>query len=235
MRKWLSVCFGALPGALFLFSPNWAGAALSRSIVLENNVGYLHIAKMDKVLVDDIPAALNRLEATNSIAGIVVDLRFAGGNDTDDLPAIEHLLAQTKLPLAILINGQTADASAKLAENLREENTGLVFGSAADSFQPDISIPSNADDEKKFLTDPYAALPRGLSAADSNTNLLTFVEIDHTTEADLVREKIKDGEQDDTVDHPFTPQSPFIHDPVLARGVDFIKAVAALRLTSNQP
>lgn len=236
MKKWLSVCFGAgvLPVAL-LFVPQGAGAALARCIVLENNVVYLHIVKTDKGLVDGIPAALNRLDATNTIAGIVVDLRFAGGNDRDDLPAIEHQLEQTKLPLAILINGQTADASAKLAEDLREENTGLVFGSAADNFQPDISIPANADDEKKFLNDPYAALPRNVSSADSSTNLLTLVDIDHTTEADLVREKIKDGEQDDTTDHPSTPEKPFIHDPVLARGVDFIKGVAALHLTANQP
>lgn len=235
MKKWSSVGFGVLPAVLLLFSRQWAGAALSRCVVLENNVGYLHIDKTDKGLMDGIPAALNRLEATNPIAGIVVDLRFADGNDRGDLPAIEHLLEETKLPLAILINGQTADASAKLAEDLREENTGLVFGSAADNFQPDISIPSNADDQKKFLSDPYAPLPHSLSAVDSSTNLLPLVDIDHTTEADLVREKIKDGEQDDTVDHPSTPQKPYIRDPVLARGVDFIKGVAALHLTPNQP
>jgi hypothetical protein len=234
MKRWLFVCFGVLAIDLGL-SPQWAGAALARSAVLENNVGYLHIAKTDKGLVDGIPAALTRLEATNSIVGVVIDLRFAGGNDMDDLPAIEHLLEQTKLPLAILINSQTADASAKLAEDLREQNTGLVFGSAADNFQPDISIPANADDEKKFLNDPYAILPHSAAAVDSSTNLLTFVDIDHTTEADLVREKIKDGEQDEATDHPFTPQKPFIHDPVLAHGVDFIKGVAALRLTANQP
>ena len=235
MKNWLSVCcFGLLPAALLVF-PLWAGASLSRSAVLENNVGYLHIGDTDKGLVDGIPAALTQLKATNLIVGLVVDLRFAGGSDTDDLPAIEHLLQQTKLPLAILINGQTAGASAKLAEDLREENTGLVFGTAADNFQPDITIRANADDEKKFLTDPYAALPHSLSPGDSSTNLLPFVDIDHTTEADLVRAKIKDGDQDDSTAHPLGPQKPVIHDPVLAHGVDFIKGVAALRLTSNQP
>jgi hypothetical protein len=235
MKRWLSVCcFGLLPAAALLVSPQWAGAALARSIVLENNVDYLQIAKTDGSLVDGIPAALIHLQTTNLIAGIVVDLRFANGNDTDDLPAIEHLLQQTKLPLAILINGQTAGASAKLAEDLREENTGLVFGAAADNFQPDIPITANADDEKKFLKDPYTAPPHSLST-DSNTNLLPFVDIDHTTEADLVREKIKDGDQQDTADHPSVPQMPFIRDPVLAHGVDFIKGVAALHLTTNQP
>ncbi|HEV2319697.1 MAG TPA: hypothetical protein VGV18_08105 [Verrucomicrobiae bacterium] len=224
----------ALLSAAALIIPQWAGAALARSVVLENNVGYLRIANTDKGLMDGIPAALDRLKTSNAIAGIVVDLRFAGGNDTGDLPAIEHLLEQPKLPLAILINAQTAGASAKLAEELREENTGLVFGSAADNFQPDIAIPTHPDDEKKFLNNPYAILPHTASAMDSDTNLLPFVDIDHTTEADLVREKIKDGDQDSS-DHLPGPQKPSIHDPVLARGVDFIKGVAALRLTENQP
>jgi hypothetical protein len=233
MKSCCPVYLGILSIAVLIF-PQWAGAALARSVVLENNVGYLHIAKTDKGLMDGISAALDRLEATNTIAGIVVDLRFAGGNDTGDLPAIEHLLEQPKLPLAILINAQTAGASAKLAEDLREENSGLVFGTAADNFQPDIAIPANPEDEKKFLNDPYAILPHTASAVDSDTNLLPFVDIDHTTEADLVRERIKDGDQDGS-DHPAMPQKPFIHDPVLARGMDFIKGVAALHLTENQP
>jgi hypothetical protein len=232
MKRRLScVWLGVLPLALF-FSPQRAGATLDRSVVLENNVAYLHIAKTDGALSAAIPAALNRFQASNTIAGIVVDLRFANGNDVDDLPAVEQLLKQPKLPLAILINGQTSGASAKLAEDLREENTGLVFGSASENFQPDITVPANAEDERKFLNNPYAAAPHSASA-DSSTNLLPFVDIDHTTEADLVREKIKDGDQDDT-DHISAPQKPFIRDPVLARGVDFIKGVAALHLKTNQ-
>ena len=214
--------------------PQLAAAALGKYAILENNVGYLRIDKTDKNALDEIPGALTHLQDTNTIAGLVVDLRFAGGNDTGDLASIERLLEQPKLPLAILINGQTAGASAKLAEELREENTGLVFGAAADNFQPDIAVPSNAGDQKKFLVDPYAALPQSASNPDTSTNLLPLVEIDHTTEADLVREKIKDGDQDDTTARP-APQKPFIRDPVLAHGVDFIKGVVALRLSSNQP
>ena len=233
MKRWKFAWFGVLAAAT-LFFPQLAGAALTRSVVFDGNVGYLCIAKTDKGLVDGIPAALNHLEATNTIAGIVVDLRFADGNDMNDLPAIERQLEQPKLPLAILINSQTAGSSAKLAEDLREENTGLVFGSSAENFQPDIAVPINSDDEKKFFSDPYAELPRGIYSTDSSTNLLPLVEIDHTTEADLVREKIKDGDQDDS-DHPVAAQTPFIHDPVLARGADFIKGVAALHLSAAQP
>lgn len=232
MKRWLSVCFAASFAAMVL--PQLAAAALGKYVVLENNVGYLRIANTDKNALDGIPSALTSLQGTNTIAGLIVDLRFAGGSDTDDLAPIEHLLEQTKLPLAILINGQTAGASAKLAEDLREENSGLVFGAAAENFQPDIAVPSTADDEKSFLDDPYAMPPHSVSSPDISTNLLPLVEIDHTTEADLVREKIKDGDQDDTTAQP-APQKPFIRDPVLARGIDFIKGIVALRLSSNQP
>ncbi len=55
--------------------------------------------------------------------------------------------------------------------------------------------------------------------------------IDHTSEADLVREKIKDGEQDEDSEppRPAEPQKPYIHDPVLARAVDLIKALAVMQ------
>lgn len=229
----LAVWLGVLSGALALY-PRTAGAALDKAVVFEKNVGYLRIGATDKDLLNQIPGALSQFQETNSIAGIVVDLRFANGADTDDLSSIEHLIEQPRLPLAILINAQTSGASAKLAEDLREENSGLVFGSAMQNFHPDIPVPVNTDDEKKFLKDPYAILPHTAASLDCCTNLLPLVDIDHTTEADLVREKIKDGDQDDTTARP-APQKPTIHDPVLARGLDFIKGVAALRLTLNQP
>lgn len=231
MKSW-PVFFAAFSAVILL--PHLAGAALGKCVILEKNIAYLRIARTDKSTLDDIPAALTRLRSTNTIEGIVVDVRFADGNDTQDLAAIERLLEQPKLPLAILINAQTSGASAKLAEDLREENTGLVFGSPAENFQPDIAVPSIPADQKRFLDNPYAAPSPSVSNPDTSTNLISLVEIDHTTEADLVREKIKDGDQDDTTAQP-VPQKPFIHDPVLARGVDFIKGVVALRLTSNQP
>lgn len=234
MKKSLFLCLGVLPAAMLMSEPG-ADAALSRSAILEKNVAYLQISGTDTGLADGVRGALNGLEATNPVAGIVIDLRFAGGNDAVELPATEHILERPKVPLAILINGETAGASAKLAEDLREENAGLVFGSAAGHFEPDIPVRSNAADQRKWLNNPYAVLPGSAAAANSDTNLLTLVDIDHTTEADLVREKIKDGEQDDSDAEPSRPLKSFIRDPVLARGLDFIKGVAALRLTPNAP
>jgi hypothetical protein len=54
--------------------------------------------------------------------------------------------------------------------------------------------------------------------------------IDHTSEADLVREKIKDGDEDEnTAPVRVAPAKPVIRDPALARAVDFLKALAVLQ------
>jgi hypothetical protein len=219
-----------LAGAVCLHSQTASGP-LSRAVVLEGNVGYLRVNQADKALLRDLPAVLTSLQATNPIAGLVLDLRFASGTDFNGLDAMESNLEQSKLPLAILVNGQTTGAAARLAEDLREANSGLVFGSAEGNFEPDIAVPVTTNDERIFLKNPYSALAHDDTNFDSSTNLLPYVDIDHTTEADLVREKVKDGAETSTdSSEPATvPEKPFIRDPVLARGVDFIKGLAALR------
>jgi hypothetical protein len=222
----------ALLLAMTICLPHVANGTLAKTAVLEGNVGYLRVAQADQSLLKDLPAALSSLQTTNSIAGLVLDLRFAGGNNFDGLDAVESQLEQTKLPLAILINGQTTGTAARLAENLREANTGLVIGSAEGAFEPDIEVAVSTNDEQNFLKNPYNTLAQDGTNFDNSTNLLPYVDIDHTTEAELVREKVKDGEQDASMEAgpaATAPEKPFIRDPVLARGVDFIKGLAALR------
>ena len=113
---------------------------------------------------------------------------------------------------------------------LREAREGLVLGGTAAELKPDIAVAVKTADEKQFLENPYAApaLSETNSRAATNGNLATF--IDHTSEADLVREKIKDGDEDESSPPPHStePQKPYIHDPVLARAVDLIKALAVV-------
>jgi hypothetical protein len=229
-KCWLSAVLFA--GAVFL-EPRIAHAALAKSTLLESNVCYVRVAQTGKTLPDEIGAAISGLSATNPIAGIVLDLRFAGGSDFDSLKATEDVLVQKKLPMAILVNEETTGAAASLARDLREANAGLVFGSALTNLQPDIAVSAGTNDEKDLLKNPYGVMALTETNTTANTNLLPFVDVDHTTEADLVREKIKDGEQDDTtVQTPAAPRR-FIRDPVLAHGVDFIEGVAALRLSKG--
>jgi hypothetical protein len=205
--------------------------ALAKSALLENDVAYLRVGTVGKNLAEEIQSAQNSLATTNKIAGTVLDLRFAGGDDLVSEKAVENLFTSQKSPLAILINAGTRGAAIELAKNLREANAGLIFGGAAKNLQPDISISVNAGDEKMFLENPFGTISTNeISAASATTNdFLPFV--DHTSEADLVREKIKDGDEDDNLpsERLAEPQKPFIRDPVLARAVDLIKALAVVR------
>jgi hypothetical protein len=205
-------------------------ADLVKSAILENDVAYLRVGKVGKNLADEIQSAQSALAATNKTAGTVLDLRFAGGDDLDSAKAVADLFAAKKSPLAILVNGETRSAAAKLAEDLRAARDGLVFGGAAGELKPDIAVAVKIEDEKKFLENPYATLSQTETNSSAGTNNYSPF-IDHTSEADLVREKIKDGDQDeDSIPpRPTEPQKPFIHDPVLARAVDLIKALAVVR------
>jgi hypothetical protein len=221
-RRFLNYIF--LP-AILLAAQISARADLLKSSVLENDTLYLRVGEVGKNLASEIQSAQSAL-ATNKIAGIVLDLRFAGGGDSTKAA---DLFAQKKLPLAILVNGQTRGAAIELADDLRAAKAGLIFGSSPD-LKPDISVPMNTNDEEKFMENPYGTLAQNETNSSIATNsLLPF--IDHTTEADLVREKIKDGDQDENSAPPIAAeqQKPFIRDPVLARAVDLIKALAIVR------
>ncbi len=204
---------------------------LSRRLFWKTTWRICRVGSVAKNLAEEIRSAQNALATTNKIAGTILDLRFAGGDDLDSAKAAADLFAQKKLPLAILINGETRGAAMALATALREARDGLVFGGAAADLKPDIVVAVKIVDEKKFLENPYAALALDETNAGAVTNESLSTFIDHTSEADLVREKIKDGEQDEDSmpSRPTEPQKPFIHDPVLARAVDLIKALAVVR------
>jgi hypothetical protein len=86
------------------------------------------------------------------------------------------------------------------------------------------------EDERTLMENPYAAPARNDTNSPAATNnMLPFV--DHMSEADLVRAKIKDGEgfEPVPVQRASEPPKPFIRDPVLARAVDLIKGLAVVR------
>jgi hypothetical protein len=203
--------------------------ALAKSAVLENDALYLRVAQVGKNLPEEIRSAQGALATTNKIAGTILDLRFADGDDSDSEKAAADLFAAKKLPLAILVDNQTRGAALKLAEDLREARDGLIFGDSME-IKPDIVVTVKAADEKIFLENPFGTLAQEETNAAASTNSFPSF-VDHTTEADLVREKIKDGDQEENAAPPRAsgPPKPFIRDPVLARAVDLIKGLAIVR------
>ena len=232
---WLAAQFSLRAGA--------ADAALAKSAVLEGNVAYLRVGHVTKNLADEIGTALGALAASNQIAGTVLDLRFAGGRDVTAAQAMERLLAAQKRPLAILVNRETSGAAETLAAELRAARLGLIFGGAgapaksngeaAAPVRLDIVVALGPGDEHTFVNDPYSTpAPSETNRPAATNNLLPFV--DHTSEADLVRAKVKDGDEAELnpAEVRPAPPRPFIRDPVLARAVDLIKGLAVVRRSS---
>jgi hypothetical protein len=218
--------------------------ALAKSAVLEGNVAYLQVGRVGSNLADEIRAAQSALAASNKIAGTVLDLRFADGDDLDSAKAAAGLFAQPELPLAILVNAETRGAAQTLALELRDARAGLIFKSVAggtktnseiiEPAQLTIAVAIGAEDERALMKNPYAVpTPTDASAPAATNGLLPLV--DYTSEADLVRAKIKDG---DGAANPPPPQKtalqpPVIRDPVLARAVDLIKGLAIVRASRS--
>ena len=190
--------------------------------ILDNTVLCVRASRVPEnvttqILASSVPAHLS---------GTVLDLRFADGAATN---AADYFLRR-KSPLVILVNSQTRGSAATLAAQLRESASALLIGStnSPGNLSPDILVAVSADDEKRFQENPFYKATASSTPSLSTTNdLLAFV--DHTSEADLVRKHVKDGEEDGNVVTPRAePPQPVIRDPALARAVDLLQALSAL-------
>lgn len=124
-------------------------AGLTRTNVFAQNCAYLRVGVVGEGLADKIKTAFTGLQSSNTIKGLVLDLRFAGGVDyaaaaqTADL-FLSHEKAllswndQTakstekgdpiRVPVVTLVNSQTKGAAEALAAILKNESAGLLIG-----------------------------------------------------------------------------------------------------------
>jgi hypothetical protein len=191
--------------------------------VLENNLLRVRVRRVTEFFSEQIRAA----EPTNKISGTILDLRFADG---DNAAAAVDYYSQKKSPLVILVNSETRGSAATLVTQLRAAGGAVVIGNtnAAGILQPDIAVAIGTEAERKFQENPFAEIAADKPAALSATNdLLPF--IDHMSEAELVRNHVKDGEDDGIQPTTRTEPPPVIRDPALARAVDLLKALAIVR------
>ena len=178
---------------------------------------------------EDFAAQFRAAAPTNAFAGLVLDLRFAGG--TNQTGAADFLTAK-KIPLVVLTDAQTQGAAAILAGQLHSAGAVVITcgtNVAAKNFA-DLRVPLAAEDEKRFLENPFTNAVSASAGRLSGTNNLMFY-VDHTSEAELVRKRVKDGEEDGANTPRTGPAQPVINDPALARAVDLLKALAFLHRT----
>ena len=193
---------------------------------LDNDVLRLRVEH----LTGNFPTQWLDVQPTNPPSGLILDLR-AADSEKNVVSPTSGFFADKNLPVIILVNGQTSGAAAAWAADLRKTGGGILVGSTnftSGQIHPDIFISVSGDEEKKFLIDPfYNPAPTKSSVLSATNGYLPF--IDHTSEADLVRKRVKDGEEDAS-DTPRTlPAQPVIRDPALARAVDLLKALAVLK------
>lgn len=128
------------------------GPALARTEVIDEAYVYLRIARLEGGLEKAFAEALDRERAAHKIQGVVIDLRFADGSDyaaaaqvadrfvARDLALLDwgeqpaRASSQTndvEVPVAVLVNAQTAGTPEALAEMMRQSKAALILGATS--------------------------------------------------------------------------------------------------------
>lgn len=121
-----------------------------RTTLFGGDIACVRIGRVADGLAEAVREACNRLGTSNKLHGIVLDLRYADGNDYAAAANVADLFLKKErplldwgngvtrskdkedamtLPVAVLVNHQTAAAAEALAAVLRETGAGLILGS----------------------------------------------------------------------------------------------------------
>lgn len=250
---------------------------LAATNLFEGAYAYVRVGRVEAGLADALTAALSGFPPTNTLKGLVLDLRFASGSDfaeagraTDRFLAREQpvldwgagsVQATTKtnaitLPLAILVNGETRGAAEALGAALHALRRALLLGAttagqasvfreftlstgqrlrvaiapvrvgdgqpvSSQGLVPEIPVVLPPAEEQAWLADPFKPDPRAARAASRTMRM---------SEAELVRMH-RDALEPGSVRprRVLPPPAPVVTDPVLVRGLDLLKGLAAVR------
>jgi hypothetical protein len=164
--------------------------------------------------------------------------------------AAEALAAVLRETGAGLILGSRTAGQAMIAqeyplkdgERLRIASAPIQLGDGSSlsgqGLKPDIAVEIGSEDERAYYADAFKELPKpGLpSGGLAPTNLVSGTNRARRprfNEAELVRER-RDGFASDSEsagDRGSDSEKPVVHDPVLARALDFLKGLAVMRQT----
>ena len=122
---------------------------ISKSSLFEGDIAFIRIDRVGKGLAKAVSENYSQL-GTNKLKGLVLDLRYAGGDDYAAATEVADLFLKKERPLlnwgdgvirsqekndaisvpvAVLVNQETAAAAEALAAVLREASVALILGS----------------------------------------------------------------------------------------------------------
>lgn len=126
-----------------------AGPLVARQHVFDGSIGYVRIARVEEGLAAAVDAEVKALGSSNKLSGLVLDLRFAEGDDYAAAAGVVDLFLKTevpllnagnglvssqektnaiRLPVVALVNGETGAAAEAVAAVLRQTGAGLLIG-----------------------------------------------------------------------------------------------------------
>ncbi len=130
-------------------APDTTVASISSTALFDENYGYVRVGRVSNRLPEQFSSSLEKLAATNKVKGLVIDLRYATGNDYDAAAKVADRFLGSEQPLldwgkgvvkstdktnvfrqpvAILVNQFTSGAAEALAAVLRQHDVGLLIG-----------------------------------------------------------------------------------------------------------
>jgi hypothetical protein len=122
---------------------------VSKTNLLDDDIAYVRVSRVADGLAGAVSAAYASLSASNKLKGLVLDLRFTGGEDFAAAAAVADLFITKErplldwghgavkstekqsaltLPVAVLMNRETTGAAEALAAVLRDAGVALLLG-----------------------------------------------------------------------------------------------------------
>ncbi|HAV63709.1 MAG TPA: hypothetical protein DCY13_15250 [Verrucomicrobiales bacterium] len=252
---------------------------VAKSSRFRRDFGYLRMTTVTEGLDQAIRSAVEELLREAPLKGLVLDLRFATGDNYAAAAAAAGLFAEGErvmlkvgdkvhsgsggneailIPVMVLVNKATAGAAEAFAASLKSMKAGLLVGAATagratlfetftlsngtslriatqpvrladdtaiprSGLSPDIAVEIDEADERKYLDDPYWVAPGdGNGGATSSPR--------RVTEADLVRQRREGIPLEQIIeDRAESSERRLVTDPVLARGLDLLKALTVVQ------
>ncbi|MCM8819913.1 MAG: S41 family peptidase [Candidatus Omnitrophica bacterium] len=196
---------------------------IKRSLILEDNIGYIKIAQFRENTAKDLIVALEKLKQSG-LKGIILDLRNNPGGLLDRAVEIsdifldegktivsikskdkKELIYKAKsgsnkyldIPIVVLINKGSASGSEILAAALRDNNRAILIGEQTFGKASVQTVIPLSDGSALRLTTAKYYTPKGLSLQEKGIkpDIVVFEEAIKETEEEVVFEEIEKKEE----------------------------------------